>query len=209
MSRLDSEVGSEQGGFWACGPCLKKWSWKGDGKYQLIIVGDPEDLQNNLCSYMGEGYESDEIKQELAVLKASSLLEQIGDQPINTGTILRALEVLGERSERQLMMRFDTVVVTAGDAEAKFKTPLFCESATLSIATAGKKYRAIKVDGALPMLTVTELRSIIDTCAAFMDVKNAQGKGPAFKKALQNITSRLESTHIQDIVKDTLTSSKY
>ena len=71
------------------------------------------------------------------------------------------------------MRRFDTVVVTAGDAEAKFKTKLFCESATLSIATAGKKYRAIKVDGALPMLTVTELRSIIDTCAAFMDVKIA------------------------------------
>ena len=157
---------------------------------------------------MGEGYESDEIKQELAVLKASAVLEEIGDQPINTNTILRALEVLGDRAERHLMKRFATVVVTAGDAQAKFKTPLFCESATLSIATQGKKYQAIKVDGALPMLTVPELRSIIDTCAAFMDVKNAQGKGPAFKKALQNITSRLQSTHIQEIVKDTLILSK-
>ena len=58
------------------------------------------------------------------------------------------------------------------------------------------RYPAIKVDdaGSIPMLNIAELRMIIDTCAAFMDVANAQGKGPAFRKAPQNITSRLEST---------------
>jgi hypothetical protein len=174
----------------------------------LIIVGDPENFQKNLCSYMGDGYENEEIKQELAVLKGSAILEQIGSQPINLNTILRALEVLGERAERQLMKRFETLVVTAGDVQGKYGTPLFCESPVLSIATQGKKYQAIKVDnGAIPMLKIKELQSIIDTCAAFMDVKNAEGKGKAFKKALQNITSRLESTHVQDIVRETL--SKY
>ena len=57
---------------------------------------------------------------------------------------------------------------------------------------------------AIPMLMLFELQSIIDTRAAFMDVENAQGEGPAFRKALQNITSRLESTHVQDIVKTAL-----
>ena len=208
MSNLDNERGSEEGGFWACGPCMRRWSWGKDGKYQLMIVGDPDNLDDNMCSYMGVGYKDKEIMQELAVLKGSAVVEQIGSQPINTNTILRALEVLGERAERQLMKRFETVVVTAGDAEAKFGTPLFCESPVLSIATQGKKYQAIKVDrGAIPMLKIEELQLIIDTCAAFMDVKNAEGKGKAFRKALQNITSRLESTHMQDIVRETL--SKY
>ena len=64
------------------------------------------------------------------------------------------------------------------------------------------------MDGSIPMLTIKELQSIIDTCAAFMDLENAKGKGPAFRKALQKITSRLESTHLQDIVQEAL-RSKY
>ena len=62
-------------------------------------------------------------------------------------------------------------------------------------------------DGAIPMLNIKELQSIIDTCAAFMDVENAEGKGKAFRKAPQNITSSLKSTHVQDIVRTAL--SKY
>ena len=102
------------------------------------------------------------------------------------------------------MKRFPTVVVTAADAETKFGTPLFCESPTLSIPTRGKKYQALHVDGDIPMLTIKELQSIIDTCAAFMDYKNSVGSGPAFQKALQSITSRAESLELQDLVRTTL-----
>ena len=204
--KQDSELGTTQSGFWACGSdhCLKRWNWGTDGRFQLFIVGNPNDFSDNLCSYMGDGYENDQIKQELAVLKGSRLLQQIGTQPINTRTILRALEVLGERSERQLMQRLNTVMVTAGNAEKKFGTPLFCESPTLSIPTQGKKYQALYVDGDIPMLKIKELQAIIASCAAFMDYKNAVGSGPAFQKALQSITSRVESLAIQDIVKTTL-----
>ena len=108
------------------------------------------------------------------------------------------------------MKRFKTQTVTAGDAQDKFGTRFFCENPILSISTPGNKYQAIKVehDGSIPMLTLKELQSIIDTCAAFMDIQNAQGQGPAFRKALQRITSRLESTHLQEIVQEAL-RSKY
>ena len=127
FSNLDSALGSQQSGFWACGPCLKRWTWGADGRYQMIIVCDPENFENNLCAYLGDAYIDDQIKQELAVLKGSAVLEQIGSQPINTNTILRALEVLGERAERQLMKRFATEMVTAAPIKTKFATPLFCE----------------------------------------------------------------------------------
>ena len=106
------------------------------------------------------------------------------------------------------MKRFATEMVTAAPIKTKFATPLFCEDPIFSIPTEGKRYHAIKVDhaGSIPMLNIAELRMIIDTCAAFMDVANAQGEGPAFRKALQNITSRLESTYLQDIVRTALSN---
>ena len=107
------------------------------------------------------------------------------------------------------MKRCATKMVTAAPIKTKFATPLFCEDPIYSITTEGMRYPAIKVDdaGSIPMLNIAELRMIIDTCAAFMDVANAQGEGPAFRKALQNIASRLESTFLQDIVSTAL--SKY
>ena len=166
-----------------------------------MIIGDPDNMDNNFCAYIGEAYQDDEIKQEISVLKGSQVVEQIKGQPININTILRAMEILADKGEKQLMKRFPTVTVTAGDPTPKFGTPLFCESPILSIANPGKKYQAIQVEkGAAPELTVEELRAIIDTCAAFMDVKSAIGKGPAFRRALQRITSRLEETHVNDIV---------
>ena len=203
MSNLDNERGSEEGGFWACGygPCMKRWSWGKDGKYQLMIVGDPDNLDANMCSYMGLGYKDKQIMQELAVLKGSAVLEVIGKQTVTTKTILRALEVLAARAEKKLMKRFPTVVVEAGDVEKKYGTRLFCENPILSIANKGKTYRCIKVEkGAIPELTVNELRSIIDTCAAFMDIEHAVGKGKAFKKAVKNLTERMKAAHVQDIV---------
>ena len=166
-----------------------------------MIIGDPENMDNNFCAYIGAAYLDEEIKQEISVLKGAQVLEEIKGQPININTILRAVEILAEEGEKQLMKRFPTVTVTAGDPTPKFGTPLFCESPILSIANPGKKYQAIQVQkDAVPELTVEEMRSIIDTCAAFMDVKNAIGNGPAFRKALQRITSRLEETHVNDIV---------
>ena len=141
ISKLDSGLGRMQRRFWVCGHCLRKWSWASDGPYQLIIFGDPQNLDNNLCCYMGEGCENDDIRYEFAVLKGSAVKDQIGTQPINTNTILRALELLGARAERQLMKRFKTVTITAGDVEAKYGTPLFCENPILSIPNQGKNIR--------------------------------------------------------------------
>ena len=130
-----------------------------------MIIGDPDNMDNNFCAYIGDAYLDEEIKQEILVLKGSQILEMIKGQPININTILRAVEILAEEGEKQLMVRFPTVTVTAGDPTPKFGTPLFCESPILSIANPGKKYQAIQEQkDAIPVLTIEEMRSILADC---------------------------------------------
>ena len=133
-------------------------------------------------------------------------MEEIGGQPINYDTILQALEILADRAERALMKRFKTVTTTAGPAKAKFGTPLFCSNPTLMLEAEGKRFQAIKVTGkeAIPILKIGEVRDIIDTCAAFMNIRDSVGKGPAHRRAVREMLFRQQSEQVKDIVAETL-----
>ena len=76
----------------------------------------------------------------------------------------------------------------------------------MSIERPGVQYQALmlKEEKDIPILTIEELRRILDVTSAFMDLTNFVPKGKAMQKTLKRMRERSESPAIQQIVDDVL-----
>ena len=161
---------------------------------------------------MGGGHDAafeEQVKQELLILKGSQLVEAIGDQPVSSETILRAIHYLNMKGEKELMKRVKTITVEAADPKHKFKTQLFCEDSRLSLSVPGFRYQALDLDDTtIPILTRDDLQSVIDVAASFMDFSKFDpgSKGPALRKAFQAMQIRKEAPAIKDAVRGALSN---
>jgi hypothetical protein len=176
---------TDEGGYWRCANCLKKWKWSDSGKLRLIVIGDGEADTETFLAMIGNA--NDEQEAQINFLKGCKMLTQLGGRPVTKEMLLTVIWEMNERANGRLGKLASVVRFTSRLPDNTDGFALYCEDARLSMRNPGTERLAIdlgRVGDCPSNLSSGDLSMVIEAAAAFLDFENAKPATKPDKKAL-------------------------
>lgn len=171
---------------WHCPVCFDKYEQGAMNPARVVAFGADDNCREVFAARIGNITTTQE--NELTYLKGCSLAQKIGNGPITSASILRAIRMLNDTAERKLGSLQCAKLVYSADPQHHDRYTshkIVCKDSELSLPTVGVPIKVMLYDQrALPELSSQEVDFVLAFCANFINLdSNFHDVGPAGRKA--------------------------
>ena len=194
-SPRSSEEGNTRSGkgHWRCGQCVGRWSWATGGSLRLFTI-----LGQNGAFVIKIGEEvTKEHEVQLNILKACSLLDQLGGVKVSVESLLVAIQELNMKRQEKIGKHLPVHVVTARDTSGTGAIA-YCEDHRVSLNRVGQTYQILRMNpDELETCTGEDIDNILATAAAFMTIESYKPAGHAHTRVHKKMVERASEVRSQ------------
>ena len=190
-----------QGCYWACGGCLSPWSWGTGGERRLFCIGALGGSLPPLFGFVGNT-QGTEVENTIHFLKGATALKYWGDRDLAKGdlkeNLLMLISEINQRVSEKLAKALpkQTRKIVAADPSTKYygdNGRVYCEDSRLSLELPGTQYNALDInliDPTPDYFSLEEVQTLLDCCAAFLDIDATPVVTPSDKASKWRIQAK-------------------